>query len=85
MSWLPWVQMLGAALGTVNPAAAALLSMIVGGVTTLDADNTEDQALAEQWYQFCVAMIAHGGPPTEGEHQEALDFANSVHARNQSL
>lgn len=85
MNWLAWVQMLGAAAGTINPAAGALISMIVGGVTTLTGDNTEDQALADQWFTFCQTMIAHGGPPTDDEHTAALAFADAEHAHNQGL
>jgi len=82
--WLQWVQMLGAAAGTLNPAAGALISMIVNGVVTVSSDTDEFRALNDQWFTFCENMIAHGGPPTDAERQEALAFANAEHTRNQN-
>lgn len=81
--WLQWVQMLGAAAGTINPAAGALVSMIVSGVTTVSADTDEFRALNDQWFTFCQNMIAHGGPPTDEERAAARAFADAEHVRNQ--
>jgi hypothetical protein len=84
MNWLPWVQMLGSALGTINPAAAALISMITGGVLTLQTATDEDKALIAQWQAFCQKIVDENRDPTEEEHAQARAFADQVHAANQS-
>lgn len=84
MNWLPWAQLFGSVLGSVNPAAGALLPTIFSGITTLQADTAEFRALNDQWFQFCTDMIAHGGPPTDAERAMARAFADEVHAFNQA-
>lgn len=83
-NWQSWAAMLIGVVGAFNPALAATLSMVTTGLATLKADSDADKALFQQWQAFCQTMIAHGGAPTEAEHQAALDFANQVHAANQS-
>ena len=83
-TWLPWVQMLGAAVNTLNPAAAGLVSMIVNGVVTLKTETDEDKALIAQWQAFCQKIVDENREPTEEEHAQARAFAASVHAANQA-
>lgn len=84
MNWLPWVQMLSAAIGTANPAIAGLVAMVTNGVVTLQTATAEDKALIAQWQGFCQKIVDENREPTAEEHAQARAFADSVHAANQS-
>lgn len=84
MNWQAWFQIALAALGTANPAIAALVAMIGNGVMTIQGDTAEDKALIAEWQAFCQKIVDENREPTEEEHAQARAFAESVHAANQS-
>jgi hypothetical protein len=82
--WQLWLQFALGALGTLDPAAAAVIQMVGNGILTIKGDSDEDKALIGAWRAYCQRMI-DGEVSVADARAAARIFADAEHANNLSL